>query len=100
MKVSQAQEVYSIQYSKNYNLLLKKYQNLLSPDLDMEYMNKLYDALLFDDEFAKKALSLRKQQIHKLLFILLGFLSIYEVKINLSHFNYVFNKFSNSFKFV
>lgn len=89
-------------YQKNYELILTSHQKQMFKTLDFKYLQRSsprldfaesYKTLILDGLLNKKNANLQNLEknidYNQFLYILLSFLTIYEVKIKLSHFDFV-----------
>ena len=82
-------ENFFTQYEKNYSLLKRNLQRVTPPSLNFEYIKKMYSSMLSKQDFAKSMIPIEGNKKHDGLYVFLSLLSIYEVKGNLNHFNFV-----------
>lgn len=64
-------------------------QKQIPSSLDFEFFQNINFLMIYDQNIAKELLSFELKEKKELLGILLGLLSIYEIKQNLTHFQFV-----------
>lgn len=80
---------YSLQFLKNYDLIRKIFIHEEKKTLDFEYLYDLYNSWPFSKNIKEINVQDDQKENSKLVYVLLGLLSVFEVDRNLSHFYFV-----------